>query len=138
MKRENVQQELVAVMDLVSKAADHKGVVDPDKLIELLADHYVSSVLFNELELPVADQEKAVAYPANTSVYYVHRFDTDPSKLAMSVHPGSFSFKYPTVTINGTDFYKIQDKWWQLAFLGSDDEGIFASFWRTEGTYVPF
>lgn len=96
-----------------------------------------NETLFNELELPVAEQPKEVAYPLNPTIYHLHRFDVDASKLAMSVHPATFSFKFPTVTIEGVEFFKIKDKWWQFAFVGSDDIGIYAAFYRIEGEYVP-
>lgn len=32
-------------------------------------------------------------------------------------------------------FYKIEGTWWQLGYLGSDEKGIFASFYRTKGEF---
>ena len=72
----------------------------------------------------------------NTNEEYIHRVDLNSHKASMGVHPLEAGIPYPTVTVNGNIFYKIQDKYWQLGFIGSDDEGIFVTFWKTSGTYV--
>lgn len=66
---------------------------------------------------------------------YVHRVDLNSHKAAMGVHPVSGNIPFPSIEAQGT-FYRIEGKYWQFSYSGSDDQGIFFVFHKIKGTFV--
>lgn len=84
-----------------------------------------------------APDTKATQVFENTNEEYIHRVDLNSHKAAMGVHSVETRLPFPVKVVNDTVFYKIGNKYWQLGYAGSDDDGIFVMFWKVAGTYKP-
>jgi hypothetical protein len=73
-------------------------------------------------------------YPRN--IEYTFRPEINEAKASMGVHPLVTDVPFEKRVFAEATFYRIEGMWWQKGYVGSDDEGIFVTFWRVDGKYT--